>query len=359
MTKEQQDLAWACLPKETRDEIKFYYQHCSCGSEMESMLEDLFGSHNLTSNTEPEEMLRVERKKVQQLHEEYKNLITPTTCPVDKAAYGGVLLALQTLFGDKCLPDKELNEDNFAKSELEHRLEQTVQASVQVKPGPKFSKGEIVRVTSYDKLGVVGRIIKVDEEDDGFMYTLEGVVDWRFAEKNLEPYTEENKGTMEEKELNLIEILKDCPKGEMFFSLIAGNVTFQGVDSHWEQEVWKPIRCTGGDYNSDGTYTDPSDKGVCCLYPSRTLYEKYPLDPYSAWMEWKEARKTKRWRAKLGEKYWVVDIELSPTWSEEKNDGYDKVRYNNGNYFRTEEEAKQAAEAVRETLEKFHEKSCE
>lgn len=29
---------------------------------------------------------------------------------------------------------KELNEDNFAKSELEHRLEQTVQESVQVEP---------------------------------------------------------------------------------------------------------------------------------------------------------------------------------------------------------------------------------
>ena len=94
-------------------------------------------------------------------------------------------------------------------------------------------------------------------------------------------------------------------------------------------------------------------------FPSKELYEKYPLDAYSAWMEWAGERKPKRWRAELGEKYWVVDIELSSTWSKEQNDGYDKVRYNNGNYFRTEEEAKQAAEAVKETFEKFHENHTE
>ena len=50
-------------------------------------------------------------------------------------------------------------------------------------------------------------------------------------------------------------------------------------------------------------------------------------------------------------------MELSPTWSEEKNDGYDKVRYNNGNYFRTKELAEQAAEGISEYLKKFHEQN--
>lgn len=30
------------------------------------------------------------------------------------------------------------------------------------------------------------------------------------------------------------------------------------------------------------------DDGICMLWPSRALYEQYPLDPYTAWMKWQE-----------------------------------------------------------------------
>lgn len=80
MTKEQQDLTWKCLPKEVRKEIKEYYQilcnqkeeyinlhfenACSKVQERMVTLEYLFDKDNITSNTEIEEMLVVERSKV-------------------------------------------------------------------------------------------------------------------------------------------------------------------------------------------------------------------------------------------------------------------------------------------------------
>ena len=55
MNKEQQDLAWACLPKEVRKEIRAEYLNAIEGSDLESFLQDFFGHHNLTSDTEPED----------------------------------------------------------------------------------------------------------------------------------------------------------------------------------------------------------------------------------------------------------------------------------------------------------------
>ena len=67
MTKEQQDIAWACLPKEARAKIKIAYTRYD-GFEYSvgynDALNTVFGQHNLTSDTEPEEMLMVERRKV-------------------------------------------------------------------------------------------------------------------------------------------------------------------------------------------------------------------------------------------------------------------------------------------------------
>lgn len=161
---------------------------------------------------------------------------------------------------------------------------------------------------------------------------------------------------MEGKELNLVELLKNCGK-EKFYSLIVGDVIFEGIDSHWEQEVYKPIICTGGNYNSDGTYTDPSDNGVCCLYPSRALYEKYPLDAYSAWMEWRLERTPKRWRAEEGEQYYYIGSNLIIGTHIEHRYQEDYNLHVCGNYFKKFEEAQQAAEAVGECLTKFQEQN--
>lgn len=65
MNKELQDKVWACLPKEARDEIKRLYidgvkQH---KINRIAIYKSLFGRHNLTSDTEPEEMLKAIHEK--------------------------------------------------------------------------------------------------------------------------------------------------------------------------------------------------------------------------------------------------------------------------------------------------------
>lgn len=42
---------------------------------------------------------------------------------------------------------------------------------------------------------------------------------------------------MENKELNLVEILKDCPKGTELYSTVCGNVTLYGVNEEVVHEV--------------------------------------------------------------------------------------------------------------------------
>lgn len=125
MEKYLQDHAWSILPKEFKEEVKKMFEedkkhpeiHTTCGittayhNDMGQRLIDLFGIHNLTSDTEEEEMLTVKRSDV---INEFDKL--------HKLSYKAAdlqlgLNAFRTLFGSKCLPD-ELHEDSFAKSEL-------------------------------------------------------------------------------------------------------------------------------------------------------------------------------------------------------------------------------------------------
>lgn len=76
MNEKLQDLAWSILPKEFKEEVKrlaqYYSRHVSALFGMERQRADkfyrefvlLFGKHNLTSDTEGEEMLIVSRKRV-------------------------------------------------------------------------------------------------------------------------------------------------------------------------------------------------------------------------------------------------------------------------------------------------------
>lgn len=62
-----------------------------------------------------------------------------------------------------------------------------------------------------------------------------------------------------------------------------------------------------------------------------------------------------RWRAECGEKYFVLSMDGRIYSYEEYNNTCDDVHYNAFNYFRTEEQGKEAARRVKETLRKFHE----
>ena len=158
MNKELQDIAWSVLPKEFKEEVKKYYKTLHeqyidyAGLHLENAkakvqerivtLEYFFGIHNLTSDAEGEEMLYVNRKKIQEVYRQNKEEINrENVSSSDRDCYETVNEVLKTLFGSKCLPD-ELNEDNFAKSvgnEVNF-------ATKEPKPAePKFGIGSIVR----------------------------------------------------------------------------------------------------------------------------------------------------------------------------------------------------------------------
>lgn len=211
-----------------------------------------------------------------------------------------------------------LNEDNFAKSEEE-------------KPQPKFKVDDIVAIRWINKWGRITNV-HFSEEAEGWEYNIKvypkGLA--TALESNLEPYTEpETKPTegMEakelnrcekcgattqqcmdtpcqdypvEKELNLVELLKGH-EGETFYSPVCGTdielkkvfksflVFYLDKDDdctiECETRGWQRIG-TLDKYGTFKSITYPDS--ACLIYPSRALYEQYPLDPQKAWMKWQE-----------------------------------------------------------------------
>ncbi len=152
--------------------------------------DNIFGHHNLTSDTEPEEMLVVERKKVQEAYRYPEGYADPTHNTIRSQTIG-IHSALKKLFGDKCLHDEEK---------------------------PKFKVGDKVRVVSGLYKGKVAQISFVCEDDPENTYMIADYETFNnrvwFIDNELEPYTEDNpivstddtkddtKETMEEKELD-------------------------------------------------------------------------------------------------------------------------------------------------------------
>ena len=83
---------------------------------------------------------------------------------------------------------------------------------------------------------------------------------------------EQPQGQLEPPKLNLCEILKDCPNGELFWSPLLGDVKLYDID-----EEAKTVDVTTKDLatweiNADGTITiDDITSEVIMLYPSREL----------------------------------------------------------------------------------------
>lgn len=347
MTKEQQDLAWTCLPKEYREELKRLYNDGIKHNKINrvAIYKSLFGYHNLTSDTEPDEMLMVERSKVQEIYHQIKLELGDGGCSeyqddinMEKESL------LKYLFGDKCLHDTP-NTPEFGV----------------LKPKPKFKVGDIVlNVYCKRERLTIAEICPILKNGNQQYRVKEYPYLWNECE--LELYTEENKETMEEKELNLCELLKGC-EGEEFYLLDCGNATLDGIQTNNSRgDSIKFLSLHSTNFDSGTIIINPNGKrkvfGSAILYPSRAFYEKYPLDAYSAWMEWKEARKPKRWRAKQYEKYWYLDRRfIAKSCIAGPNESFDNTNYENGNYFRTKEEAEQATEAVKEALQKFHEQN--
>lgn len=158
---------------------------------------------------------------------------------------------------------------------------------------------------------------------------------------------------MENKELNLCEFLKGY-EGEKVYTLVYGPAYFDTINS-----ISKIIITfiDGGIVSLTSSGKVLENCGTTILFPSKELYEKYPLDPYSAWVEWKEKKeKKKRWRAVIDSYFYMVTAGGEVGCMKDTYTHYTNDLYELGNYFRTEEEAKGAVLAIRECFKKFHKK---
>lgn len=256
MTKEQQDIAWACLPKEAREEIRDIVKTSGMG--IHGMFDLVFGG-NVTLDTEPEEMLCISRREIICKANAY---MTWTGRGNYEAAYiRGKFDLLDELFGDKRLPDKDLIEDNFAKSE----------PSVQAEP--KFKVGDKVYQTSgHDRLEefTIKKVYK--DKRRGIVYDIQGLITILGVEENnlcwshQNPYTEpETKDNKEKKELNLCELLKGC-EGRRFWSDTYGYVTLFHVDRDFLIFLTK-IESLSLLVEPDGT---SAHTGKIVVFPSRS-----------------------------------------------------------------------------------------
>lgn len=103
MDKELIDIAWRCLPRDFREEVKKEWKKTD-NNTAKLTIEYFFSKHNLTLDAEGEgEVLYVSRKKVQELYDLVYEIYADGT----KEWYQGYMKAMHDLFGSKCLPDEE------------------------------------------------------------------------------------------------------------------------------------------------------------------------------------------------------------------------------------------------------------
>lgn len=178
MDKKLQDLAWACLPREFREEVKKYLTHYRYAlNTHEAIINHIFGKHNLTSDADGEEMLCVSRKRVQELYMNNSEKIGRLCdiCNADEIskcdARCGILLGL---FGSKCLPDG------------------TKDDTKEPKPAePKFKVGDKVIYKKTNKQMVANHCAEFKDYDDVYLIsTFDGRYPKWVKESDLEPYTE-------------------------------------------------------------------------------------------------------------------------------------------------------------------------
>lgn len=118
LDKELQDLVWSILPVEFRTLVKKMYKNKENTPEQLLMLQLLFGFDNLTSDTDGEEMLHTDPKRVWELYKNYcAEHDKEDAGTANRLSLSGRIAMLQELFGNKCLPNlkNEMRFDEGAK----------------------------------------------------------------------------------------------------------------------------------------------------------------------------------------------------------------------------------------------------
>ncbi len=150
----------------------------------------------------------------------------------------------------------------------------------------------------------------------------------------------ETENKYEENKLDLYDIIYKTKKIDTYFySPVFGDVSIVRSIPHEKEMV---VSDGGMEYSLTpwGNLVG-HNKGCCILFPSRELYEQYPLDARKAWQIWADEQKPKynlHCKLFIGE-----DGDLSHCYVNETHQ------------FSTKEDAEYAAQAVKKCLERVQE----
>ena len=229
------DLWWSCLPIEARAEIRTNYAYGS--NDVRTLLRTLFGTTNLISPNEPEETLMVKRSDVIDFYSKYIGN------PTKEISRLQLRKEINSLFGDKCLPDKKESFKLGDKLVFKKRHEEKV----------------YTHVGWYDE---VGRIINLENNKKRNII--------QAHESQLELYMKKEKET-----LNLSKLLKGLDN-EIFYKPLLGNVTVTLSSDG------KLLHIHQGDFTIDISWDGKDADGNMALFPSKDQRD---------WEVWEESRK--------------------------------------------------------------------
>ena len=126
--------------------------------------------------------------------------------------------------------------------------------------------------------------------------------------------------------------------------------------------IFKDVNKIGRDYFDSHYNSDGVDDKVWCSKSFRyateeekqLLFDKMEEQGLKWNAEEKQVEKI-RWRAKKGGYYYFIDVNLTVKSIDDTYSTFDNELWDAFNYFRTKEQAEEAAKRVRETLRKYHE----
>lgn len=205
MDRTIQDLAWRCLPREFKEEVKKEWRRAYY-NDTKVILEYFFGKHNLTSDAEGEEMLMVSRKEVNDLFNRYERCYKETNgkchdmeVALKASHFFGKMCALIALFGSKCLPD---DGDNLSPE-----------------PKPAEPKFKVEDQVVWDKR-IIAYVDEILNDGDYIIYSRVGNR-YTVHESDLAPYTEPKKDHIVQDHEMVDTIIKDGFRDERRLNIAA------------------------------------------------------------------------------------------------------------------------------------------
>lgn len=131
---------------------------------------------------------------------------------------------------------------------------------------------------------------------------------------------------------------------------------YKGTDATGLYQFYVGVNCLDEIYLSDdvGTRWGNGTLRYATDEEKQTLFDKMKEQGLRWNAEEKRVEKI-RWRAEKGKDYFIIDYRGNIVEYEENGNCIDENSHEFGDYFRTEEQAEEAARRVKETLHKYHE----